>query len=175
MMKTCSRCKITKKLNLFSKSVRSPDGFKPACKTCLAADAKAYREVNRDKMEAKHKIWRDANKDKTKAQRKIYCKANRSKVNALQAAYHASKLNASPPWLTDTHKAHIKRTYALAAMMTEATGVPYHVDHIVPLRGKDICGLHVPWNLQALRADLNHSKSNKYEANSSYPQITTTG
>ena len=163
MTKPCSVCKVTKELNLFSKQVRSHDGFRPACKTCEASNAKAYRQANRDKMEAKNRVWREANKDRVAAIQSAYNKANRSARNSLAAAYRASKLNATPDWLTGTHKAHMKRTYALATLMTEATGVPYHVDHIVPLRGKDICGLHVPWNLQALRADLNHSKSNKYD------------
>ena len=72
-------------------------------------------------------------------------------------------MQATPSWLSGAEKAHIKRTYKLAALMEEITGEPYHVDHIIPLQGKNVCGLHVPQNLQVLKASLNLSKSNKYK------------
>ena len=170
MMKTCNKCKVPKELSLFSKQAKSPDGFRPACKTCEASYIKAYRQANLDKMTERDRVKYENNKSQILEQQKTYAQSNKDKVNAKAGAYRASKQKATPEWLTDTHKAHMKRTYALSDMMTEATGVPYHVDHIVPLNGENVCGLHVPWNLQALRADLNMIKSNKYDPqdNSSY-------
>jgi hypothetical protein len=53
--------------------------------------------------------------------------------------------------------------YWLAADLKAISGQKYHVDHIVPLQGKNISGLHVPWNLQILPADMNCKKSNTFE------------
>ena len=78
-----------------------------------------------------------------------------------RASRRAKQKLATPPWLTDPQKAHIKRTYDLAALMEEITGNKYHVDHIIPLKGENVSGLHVPWNLQVLPADINLQKGNR--------------
>lgn len=70
---------------------------------------------------------------------------------------------ATPPWLSEKHRQEIKDTY-LKAKKLGALGELYHVDHIVPLRGKAVCGLHVPWNLQILPAKINLQKGAKHVA-----------
>lgn len=79
---------------------------------------------------------------------------------AIQAARHARKLNATPAWLSDKHKSDIKAIYKDARRITVESGERHEVDHIVPLVSKFVCGLHVPWNLQILPADINRAKSN---------------
>lgn len=69
---------------------------------------------------------------------------------------------ATPTWLTKSQKKDMKSTYELRAKLENMSGVKYHVDHIIPLRGENICGLNVPWNLQILEAGLNMVKSNTY-------------
>jgi hypothetical protein len=66
---------------------------------------------------------------------------------------------ATPSWV---NQEEIARFYAGARKMTERTGTEYHVDHIVPLRGRRVCGLHVPWNLQVIPAIENLEKSRKF-------------
>jgi len=62
---------------------------------------------------------------------------------------------ATPPWLTDEHIEQMRQIYLSASKMD-------HVDHIVPLKGQLVCGLHVPWNLQIIPAKHNLQKSNSY-------------
>lgn len=81
--------------------------------------------------------------------------------NVYTAARRARKHSATPPWLTDSHIRQIKSIYDEAARLTDATGIPHHVDHIVPICGKGVTGLHVPWNLQILTAKENISKGNR--------------
>ena len=70
---------------------------------------------------------------------------------------------ATPTWLTDLMLSEIKQLYKQRQELSESTGIEYHVDHIVPIQGENVCGLHVPWNLQIITAEENLKKSNKYE------------
>lgn len=101
-----------------------------------------------------------------KKQLKIAAASLRDKANPTQARARCSlrrKRNqqATPRWLTKEHKRAIKAFYLEAMRLTEATGVEYHVDHIVPLSNPTVCGLHVPWNLQVLTAAENIQKANR--------------
>ena len=75
------------------------------------------------------------------------------------AERRARKINATPQW---ADRKLIKRVYAQARLAEAVTGWPHHVDHIVPLQGKNVCGLHVPWNVQVLPYEENLEKSNKF-------------
>jgi hypothetical protein len=74
---------------------------------------------------------------------------------------HAQKLNATPAWLTEDDHWLIEEAYDLARLRTQMLGFKWHVDHIVPLRGKYVSGLHVPYNLQVIPASVNCAKRNK--------------
>lgn len=101
------------------------------------------------------------------------CVANNTKRWCSENASRA-KINAAAGWanryarkkqrtlkLSETDKAAIKQIYAKCREMNAAQARKYHVDHIVPLAGKYVCGLHVPWNLQILEGLENARKSNK--------------
>ena len=89
-----------------------------------------------------------------KCNNSYWFKNNRQKHNLKEANRRAKKLNATPKWLSKEDKIKIKEIY-----MTCPDG--WHVDHIIPLQGKDVSGLHVPWNLQHLPAKENIIKGNK--------------
>ena len=120
-----------------------------------------YRKNNPKKIKQIKKNYRLNNFEKIKLKDQNYRLNNKDKVNAKTARRRATKLNATPYWLTDEHKKEIIRIYKNCLEISKQTGVQHHVDHIVPLKGKEVCGLHVPWNLQILTATENISKNNR--------------
>lgn len=134
-------------------------------------------EINRKKREwhakkghISHKAWRENNKErvreymaawekKNKKHRIEYYKKNIHMYQEACRRRQAAQKNATPAW------ANIKEMvafYKQARQLTEKTGVNHHVDHIIPLQGKNVCGLHVPYNLQVLTATENVRKSNNW-------------
>lgn len=154
----------------YSKAWRDANpGAQQACE-------RRWYEKNREVVLEKDRLDRIARRDKYLAREKeSYLRnfaarqqrgrdwraANASTVSAYAAERRAAKAQRTPPWLTDEQRALIATAYEIANLLTLATGVLHHVDHIVPLRGKTVSGLHVPWNLQCLTATENLSKSNK--------------
>jgi 5-methylcytosine-specific restriction endonuclease McrA len=86
---------------------------------------------------------------------------NKTQVKADTKARRRKHRKATPPWLTRKQKSEIRQIYQIAITMTNTTGEQYVVDHIVPLRSPDVCGLHAPWNLRVITQKENLKKSNK--------------
>jgi len=121
-----------------------------------------WRQDNQDKVKETNAQYRKDNPDRVKAMQKAWRKQNPSKCRALNRKYEQRKAKACPTWLTPEQLSEIQQYYWLAKDLQSVTGEVYHVDHIVPLKGKNVCGLHVPWNLQVLPADINMSKGNSF-------------
>jgi 5-methylcytosine-specific restriction endonuclease McrA len=68
---------------------------------------------------------------------------------------------ATPKWLSAEQKLDIRLKYRLAIELSRRTGIRHAVDHLIPLQGEEVCGLHVPWNLEVITQDENLKKSNK--------------
>ena len=118
-------------------------------------------EENRDRARANAREAYRKNPELFRKKGLAYRRANPAKI-----AFHASKSrrgkkNATPKWLTKLQKEEILQFYLLARDCFLTSGQPYDVDHIVPLTGRNVCGLHVPWNLQVLPKDVNMSKKNR--------------
>jgi len=123
---------------------------------------KEYELKHRDEIIAKRKIYYNANIDKMREKDRRYGQQNPDKINAKTGKRRAAKLQRTPPWLTKEHFKQIRAFYKEASRLTKETGIRYSVDHQVPLQGKTVSGLHVPWNLQVIPFSENSSKNNKF-------------
>ena len=146
--KKCTDCGEVKPPEFFHRDSAKEDGRRKNCKVCKNKKDNLYREKN------KHAI---------KVRQANYYQCNKHLFYQHNAYRRSKKIEATPDWLSGPQKAHIKRTYYLANFMQEITGRVYHVDHIVPLNNENVCGLHVPWNLSVVPAEVNLKKSNSFE------------
>jgi hypothetical protein len=166
-MKICSICK---KENTYS------SGY---CKPCQSAYYKKYRLKNKEKLNAYKNKWCQENLDKRLAYHLQYYESNREKMLKKQKVFRkqntetisasnmkrkADKLQRTPKWLTENDFWMIKQAYELANIRSKLFGIKFHVDHVIPLRGKNVSGLHTPYNLQVIPAKENLKKSNKLTA-----------
>ena len=155
---------------------------KGVCVECLKVEwaesnikrAEYFKQYNRrEEVKDKKNEWYEANKEQVmdaaktrpievkREYQKAWKERNTTWVRADTKARRRKHREATPSWLTKKEKAEIRQLYQIAITMSKTTGEQYVVDHIIPLRGEDVCGLHVPWNLRVITQEENLKKSNK--------------
>lgn len=192
-MKRCNLCLIAKPFEAFRRRKDSADGLSHRCKDCLKIAEDAWRHRNKERANSSRKAWAKNNPEKRKATLERYFEENQEKErlraveyraknrlktnaaaanwsrnnpgtrNAITARRRAAKLLRTPKWLTDADYLEMRLIYEFAQCVEIATGIPHHVDHIIPLQGELVSGLHVPANLQILPSSENCAKSNRWE------------
>jgi hypothetical protein len=129
-----------------------------------SAQNQRYAEKHPDKVSAKTIRWKRANPERAAEVSRATRAKNSDRIVANKAKYRASKINRTPAWLTEQDMVVIRCFYSVARMYNRVSNEKWHVDHVVPLNGKIVSGLHVPGNLCVVPAKENHLKNNKYEA-----------
>ena len=143
----------------------------------IAAAKRAYYLANKDKENARVQAWVETNRDRSNEIKQAWKVRNpdaeatprhRERRAAYMRRYRVfrpetHRLNtslrrrgvshATPPWASRA---------ALRAVYVRARQEGLHVDHVIPLRGANVCGLHVDSNLQLLPPTENRRKGNRY-------------
>lgn len=161
--KPCSRCNETLPVEHFYRCKRAYSGYREECKACKKTYDTSYSKKTRESRRIKKMAWRHANPDKVKRQRREYHKKRPEVALKKAAQYNAMKKQATPKWLTQEQKNEILEMYKIAKELSWLSESRLVVDHIIPLRGENVCGLHVPWNLQIIPESMNIKKGNAYE------------
>lgn len=156
-MKTCTKCGTSKEENDFPMNGKYR---RNECAVCRKAFLKAYkaRPEQREKARAFAREWHSTNAEKKRADSLTWARNNKAKANMKTARRKASLMRATPKW---SDESKVKEFYFAADFLGMVTGEWYHVDHVVPLSNKLVCGLHSEQNLQVLPASDNLRKSNR--------------
>lgn len=187
--KICSRCSEEKSITEFNKEKRSKDGHNVACKVCIRKYYVEYYAKNKHMWEeydsrpevmemkkkrrqeryeekkeeilAKNAEYYENNKKQIYENKKLWNIKNWDKVKVMKSVRRHRTRQATPKWLSAEQKQQIFDIYMKTSKMRSESGEKYEVDHIIPILGETVCGLHVPWNLQPLTQTENRRKSNK--------------
>jgi 5-methylcytosine-specific restriction endonuclease McrA len=190
-MKTCTKCRETKPLEQYSRSLgakASKSGYKPRCKSCLAAEAKDWATRNADRVKRTQDEYRAANPEYIKARRAAHYAANAEREKALSRLWHEANAEKAAAISRDWRRANYGKVLAyartrrarhrgaegshtaedIAALFAKQRGTcavckckltKYHIDHVIPLV---LGGSNYITNIQLLCPTCNTSKGAKH-------------
>lgn len=159
-IKKCSKCKNEKLISYFNKNTVRKDGLDHYCKLCRSG-LKRKKSINTESRKIARKKWAAKNPGYHNSYHKAKRIENpipyRARVNCRRRTFR----QATPKWLSKEQRQELKQFYKDALELSWMSVGGLEVDHIVPLQGKNVSGLHVPWNLQIIPTFDNRSKGNK--------------
>ena len=153
--KSCTRCKTIKYYTEFGKNKVKPDGYNSQCRQCYH-DAYILRTPN----SKRYTMFGGTKQEYNKLYHKNHYENNKSYYRNKCAIRERNLQQATPSW---GNRFFIEEAYALAKLRSECTNILWEVDHVVPVKSKTVCGLHVEHNLQVVPAQWNRAKQNKWD------------
>lgn len=160
-MKICSKCGKEKPLTEFNKASRYKDGLRYDCKSCQKEYRKLNYIQNKDFQLIQSLEWKKNNIEAVRMKSSLWKKNNRSRAtlneNNRRFVKESSCFLKGDEW----NDFYIEELYEISHIRNLTTNIKWEVDHIVPLKGENVTGLHVWYNLRNIPASLNRSKKNK--------------
>ena len=157
----CSRCKTC--ISIYNAQLEEKNKEKRKIQKAIehekyptkrAEKKSRYVKKHRERVLEQHRTYYKENKEKVDTYNYRWRRENSGIINNLTALRRATKLQATPRWLTKEHLEQIKKFYIESKRLTVETGIQYNVDHIIPLRGENVSGLHVQSYTRGVRCPL---------------------
>lgn len=126
------------------------------------AKQNAYYAATAEQRRARYTEYREQNREAVNERQRAFYRKNRYLFKAHAAKRRARQLRATPAWFGEIDDFAMKEAYRVARARERVTGFKWHVDHIVPLRGRTVCGLHVHNNVRVIPAIVNLKKGNRH-------------
>ena len=163
-MKRCPSCQETKPFSEYYKAKRRKHGVQAFCKVCHTAKTKRwyYSDDIHDRQLKIRKEWRDENKDRKRELGIAWRKKNHSLMAEYRSYHRQLRIDAVPVHLVEceTEKKRVRDIYKLCTLISKATGIAHHVDHMWPVSKG---GPHWSGNMQIIPAHENLAKSAKVD------------
>jgi hypothetical protein len=151
LVKTCTKCAVEQSVTSFAPMKAGKFGVTSECRVCAAERFRAHYALNKDN-------YASSNKEYKALTNKKYRENNIGKIYANNAKRRALTRQATPSW---SDSATVAGMFQLASIFNR-TGINLHVDHIVPLKSDDVCGLNCEGNLRLMPASDNIAKGNRH-------------
>ena len=164
MIKSCIICGELKPLSEYHIKTSNSDGKDNRCKICKCTQRKARYQERKEEELAVNRKWMENNKNRYLKYVREYYQRNKQHFTARTAKRRAYKLKATPVWADNRYITDLYLECREVEQVFSDAGITikFNVDHIVPLKNKKVCGLHVEHNLQVLTQNENFSKNNSF-------------
>lgn len=162
-LKKCFTCNVTKDLSEFNKCKKNSDGLRGDCRSCQAEYRKKHYLANREYQLEQGRRWKEENYQQVLDYASQWKRDNRERATLNENRRRAHQLNATVLEGDEWNDFIIEELYELRSVRSSETEIVWHVDHIIPLQGKTVCGFHIWYNLRLLPAQLNFEKGNRFE------------
>ncbi len=160
--KPCVRGHISERYTAKGSCIECLDNYRVDHPEKFKQTAQKSKQKNKDKLNLYSRLYRLKHKEKCANAVKKWGVKNKHMIQYYVRKRQAAQLNRTPSWLSKIDFFEMECIYKYCASLRKI-GLKYAVDHIIPLQGKQVSGLHVPSNLQVIHSSVNSAKGNKYE------------